>query len=292
MPLIVMKLLLYAGLFICLVVLGYNLMIWLFPEKRIQTNSRRQARFSADMFDEKNKESLRTVSGQKMDKLLIMAGRPLGMTVATFRLVEMLFIAFPMFIIIIYGLYIYTHGANFRNMAFILTFCSMVGLMVSPGILLKQYASARETRIRVELSTFAHRVVICLTEKSDTLEIIRRASRNLKIIKPYVNELVVQWPKDSENAVRKFGENIGLPESKAIISALMSIRTTAKENTTEIFNQQVKNIDITVDFSKKKRNKVLPIYTILIVMIPFFAVLVLIMAPWLFYLGKVLNTSF
>jgi hypothetical protein len=161
-----------------------------------------------------------------------------------------------------------------------------------PSFFIRIQASDRRSKILLEIAKFSHRLSICVSEKADIREVIMRAGRPLKILKPDLFELAAMWGKDQRYAIMRFKDSVGITEIFPLVNALNAISEADSKDVAEVLRDQTKSIDSTLesDFQRKLENA--PILISFYIMIPFFVVLVLYIYPWIITISTQLLQSF
>jgi hypothetical protein len=161
-----------------------------------------------------------------------------------------------------------------------------------PDVVLALLAKRRKTILLFEISRLSHRLTLCITEKSELREVILRAGRTLKVLKPYLNELSVQWNKNQYEAILQLGNKVGLTEMYPLINTLVAVSHVERGEVARMLEQQVSNIDKTLEHEIQKKIENAPLLIIFLIMIPFLVVFVLMIYPWIAYLSDQLSSSF
>jgi hypothetical protein len=161
-----------------------------------------------------------------------------------------------------------------------------------PSIFIKIQANDRRSKVLLEIAKFSHRLSICVSEKTDIREVIMRAGRPLKILKPDLQELAAMWGKDQRSAIMRFKDSIGITEIFPLVNALNAISEADAKDIAEVLRDQTKSIDSTLASDIQKKIENAPILISFYIMIPFFVVLVLFIYPWVVTVSTQLLKSF
>jgi hypothetical protein len=162
----------------------------------------------------------------------------------------------------------------------------------APDLALTLLAQRRKTLLLFEISRLSHRLTLCISEKSELREVILRAGRTIKILQPYLHELSVQWNKNQYEAILQLGSKVGLSEMYPLVNTLVAVSNVERGEVTRMLEQQVSNIDKTLEHEIQKKIENAPLLIIFLIMIPFLVVFVLMIYPWIAYLSDQLSTSF
>jgi hypothetical protein len=173
----------------------------------------------------------------------------------------------------------------------ILAIIGLVGYFL-PLILLIASASHKRTKILMEISKLSHRLAICVSEKADIREMILRASRPLKIMRPHIQDMAAMWGKDQKEAIWNFKEAVGISEVFPLVNALIAISQAKKDEVVQLLKDQTKSIDATLESEINRRIENAPMWISFYIMIPFGFILVLFLYPWLVTVQEQLMTSF
>lgn len=233
-----------------------------------------------------------TNGGRKLKEKLKLAGDPWGLTVFHYQAIKLC-------LLIIWILYWGFKGFLRMSLSGSLTGAPIIpltlGIIViwlAPDIVLSVLAKRRKTILLFEISRLSHRLTLCITEKSELREVILRAGRTLKVLKPYLHELSVQWNKNQYEAILQLGIKVGLTEMYPLVNTLVAVSHVERGEVARMLEQQVSNIDKTLEHEIQKKIENAPLLIIFLIMIPFLVVFVLMIYPWIAYLSDQLSTSF
>lgn len=219
-------------------------------------------------------------SNQKLRKLLKVSGHPFGLNVFRFIMVRnvspvagvLLFFLFYFLSMIKLG-----YQPRFHGIYFCIVIIAMYFL---PDYGLQYLAFKRKILLSKEIAKFTHRLMVNISDDYSIYYAIKRAGRTLHYLKPYVDEMLQDWLEDSQTAIRKFRDAVGIPEIYPITNTLEATSRAPETNIVELFNQQIRNIDRKRDLDVNKEIEAAPVKAMFIVMIPFLVVIVLILLPW------------
>ncbi|MGU3473160.1 hypothetical protein ACLBWT_18680 [Paenibacillus sp. D51F] len=217
----------------------------------------------------------------KIARQLKTAGHPYGMQVFHFRLLQMLL---PIGIaIVLIGMYCLKSAMNdgyttsFPLIGFILF---VILFYAAPSLLLMFFAHKRREILAYEIVQFSHRLVVCITDKIPLYYAIRRAGRTSKVLKPYVDEMLIDWMDNPREAINRFGDHVGINEVLPVTNTLLASWNAPQDKIIELFHQQIRNIDTMRDFHVKKKIEASPLRVTFVIMIPFIVACILTMLPW------------
>jgi len=231
-------------------------------------------------------------SNVKLRNKLKLAGNPMGATVWVFQMTKLGLLAL---ISGIYGMRFVLSMSAHLNMlkANLLQFMfAVLCVWFVPDGLLILLAKRRKTRLMFEISKLSHRLTLCIAEKSELREVIMRAGRTLTLLKPYLNELSVRWNKNQSEAIAHFGKEVGITEIFPLVNTLVAVSNVDHAEVSKMLDQQVDNIDKTLEHEIQRKTENAPLLIIFLIMIPFMVVFVLLIYPWIAYLSDQLATSF
>jgi hypothetical protein len=233
-----------------------------------------------------------TNSGRRLKERLKLAGDPLGLSVFRFQ-------CFKVGLVFIWTLWLgvlwFTHfivSASLAEMPVMQYVMGFLAIWLVPDLILSWLAKRRKTILLFEISRLSHRLTLCMTEKSELREVIQRAGRTLKVLQPYIHELSVQWNKNQYEAILQLGRKVGLTEIYPLVNTLVAVSQVEKSEVSRMLEQQVSNIDKTLEHEIQKKIENAPLFIIFLIMIPFLVVFVLMIYPWIAYLSDQLSTSF
>jgi hypothetical protein len=233
-----------------------------------------------------------TKGGRKLKERLKLAGDPWGLSVFRYQ-------AIKLSLILIWTLYWASIGfmrvslsGGFADAPIIPYTFGIIVIWIVPDIVLALLAKRRKTIILFEISRLSHRLTLCITEKSELREVILRAGRTLKVLQPYLHELSVQWNKNQYEAILQLGSKVGLTEMYPLVNTLVAVSHVERGEVARMLEQQVSNIDKTLEHEIQKKIENAPLLIIFLIMIPFLVVFVLMIYPWIAYLSDQLSTSF
>jgi hypothetical protein len=231
-----------------------------------------------------------TKSGRKLKVLLKLAGDPMGLTVFRFQCIKLFLVV--IWTVYLAGLYLMRFSESVVGIPFIPFTVGILIVWFVPDLILTLLARRRKTIILFEISRLSHRLTLCITEKSELREVIQRAGRTLIVLKPYLHELSVQWNKNQYEAILQLGRNVGLTEIYPLVNTLVAVSHVERGEVARMLEQQVNNIDKTLEHEIQKKIENAPLLIIFLIMIPFLVVFILMIYPWIAYLSDQLSTSF
>src|SRR5690606_37361431 len=88
---------------------------------------------------------------------------------------------------------------------------------IAPDLALAALAAQRRERVLMEISKFSHRMSICLSDQSDLRELILRAGRPLRLLRPHLQRLAAQWGNDQREAILAFKDAVGISEAYPLV---------------------------------------------------------------------------
>ncbi len=170
----------------------------------------------------------------------------------------------------------------------------VAGLVIwfMPVIFLSAMANSKKTQLLMEISKLSNRLSLCVTESADVRDMILRAARPLKLIRPHIQELAALWGKDQRAAIWQFKESVGITEIFPLVNALLAISEADSKDVVLVLHEQTKSIDATLESEVNKRIENAPIWISFYIMIPFAVILFLFLYPWVVTVSKQLLTSF
>lgn len=231
-------------------------------------------------------------SNYKIIRQLKTAGHPFGMQAFHFRFTQM---AAPLLMAVL-CMVLYTIKYMMNGFAIPFPIYLFMGLVIfsyiSPNLLLIYYARKRREILAEEIVKFSHRLVVCITEKIPVYYAIRRAGRTCKVIKPYVDDLLIDWMNNPRSAIIHFGDQVGISEVLPLTNTLLASWNAPQDKIIDLFHQQIRNIDTMRDFQIKKKIEAGPLRVTFVILIPFLAAGTLVMLPWYKSFMEILRTSF
>ncbi|MFD2614721.1 hypothetical protein [Paenibacillus gansuensis] len=250
-------------------------------QRRIRTSAVRERR------KRKNSDSLKSLilkennklSNIKINRLLKVSGHPWGWTAFHVRLAQLLFPLGAAFMIYaLYEIKVAMQGSmQFPIIVFVI--CTVSGYAL-PLVLLRLIANKRKEMLAAEIVIFSHRLVVCITDKTPLYYAIKRAGRVCKILKPHIDELLIDWMENPRQAIHTFADKIGINEILPVTNTLLASWNAPEDRLIELFQQQIRNIDTMRDFHIKKKIEVSPLRVTFIIMVPFIVAVALVLMPW------------
>ena len=238
----------------------------------------------------------RTPSGIKLKAKLKLAGSPWGITVIHYQLFKLSFFLFVTgcLIILILGKLSVNLGALQSVLApYLIRYMIVVAVgWFLPDLWISIIANRRKTLLLFEISKLSHRLVLCITDKMELREVILRAGRTLTVLKPYLNEMSLNWHKNQHEAILTLGHQVGITEIYPLVNTLTAVSNVESSEVAKMLEQQIDNIDKTLEHEIQKKIENAPLYIVFLIMVPFFVVFVLMIYPWIVYLTDQLSTSF
>ncbi|WP_199624409.1 hypothetical protein [Paenibacillus alkalitolerans] len=161
-----------------------------------------------------------------------------------------------------------------------------------PEWILMFSAARRRSRCLLEISKFAHRLSICVTDHTDIREMILRAGRPLRLLRPHIQQLAAQWGKDQREAIMAFKDGVGISEVYPLVNAFMAISAAKPSDVSRLLIEHSKSIDSTLEAELNKRIENAPVWISFYIMIPFLVCLFLFVYPWVLTVLEQLTVSF
>ncbi|CAG7628439.1 hypothetical protein PAESOLCIP111_03019 [Paenibacillus solanacearum] len=286
---------LYKLLFVCLFATG-SAMLWLSLAGtfRYGRTSRlamllERAR-SADRISwlhdkrQKSREGTRERAFREKAKL---AGLPAEMSYAQFQLLR-LAVAFGLLLI---GLWTMPAGGIDLTMLLRILTAGVFGWFI-PVLYVLTAAARRRTGYMIEIAKLSHRLSVCVSDKADIRELLIRASRTLKLLRPHVQELTVLWGKDQRAAIWRFKEAVGISEVFPLVNALEAISQADSKAVVTVLKQQTAGIEATLSSEINRKIENAPIWISFYIMIPFSIIVILFLYPWVVTISSQLLSSF
>lgn len=169
---------------------------------------------------------------------------------------------------------------------------SGLALWVTPAVAMAIAAARRRTQLLEEISKFAFRLSVCMTDKADVREIIVRAGRPLRLLRPSLHRLAAQWGNDQREAILAFKDGVGLSEAYPLVNAFAAISRAKAEDIGRLLAEHAKSIDATLEAERTKRIENAPVWISFYIMIPFMICLLLFVYPWAVTVLEQLSVSF
>ncbi|SFJ77021.1 hypothetical protein SAMN02799624_05891 [Paenibacillus sp. UNC496MF] len=242
------------------------------PSTRIKRRQLFQEKYAAAV----TRENVRK-SNYKVARRLKTAGNPFGMQVFHYN---MLRLALPLVTILL--MFVLRNSLNGYVTNFpIIPFIVIVLLSyATPPIFLVMFARQRREVLAEEIVKFSHRLIVCVTDKIPLYYAIRRAGRTCKVLKPYVDEMLIDWMNNPRAAINQFGEQIGINEVLPLTNTLLASWNAPEDKIINLFHQQIRNIDTMRDFQVKKKIEASPLRVTFVILIPFLVTGILCLLPW------------
>jgi hypothetical protein len=231
-------------------------------------------------------------SNYKIVRRLKIAGYPYGLQVFHYHLTQLFFPLIVAFLFLV--LYLVKNTMNGFTVPFpFIPFIIFVLLAyVAPYFALIFLAQKRREVLAEEIVRFSHRLVVCITDKIPLYYAIRRAGRTSNVLKPYVDDLLIDWMNNPRGAINHFGEQVGINEVLPVTNTLLASWNASPDKIIELFHQQIRNIDTMRDFQLKKKIEASPLRVTFVIMIPFSVAGALVMLPWYKSFAAIIKQTF
>lgn len=162
----------------------------------------------------------------------------------------------------------------------------------APPAAIALLAARRKALILGEISKFAHRMSICITDQSDIRELILRAGRPLALLQPHLQQLAAQWGNDQREAILAFKDALGISEVYPLINAFASLSRARPQDVKRLLIEHSRSIDASLEADLAKRIENAPVWISFYIMIPFLVCLLLFVYPWVLTVLEQLSVSF
>ncbi|TLS51962.1 hypothetical protein FE782_11300 [Paenibacillus antri] len=163
---------------------------------------------------------------------------------------------------------------------------------LAPAAAIAILAARRRALVLGEISKFAHRLSICMTDQTDMRELILRAGRPMRLLKPALQQLAAQWGNDQREAILAFKDAVGISEAYPLVNAFAAVSRAKSKDVKRLLTEHSKSIDATLEAELSKRIENAPIWISFYIMIPFLVCLVLFVYPWMLTVLEQLTVSF
>ena len=161
-----------------------------------------------------------------------------------------------------------------------------------PYVWLRYLAKRRRVILLYEVARLSHRLVVCMSDKTDLRDILLRAGRTCKELQPYLAELSLAWNKNQYQAILTFGERIGISEAYPLVNTLLAVSQVKVSQASTMLEGQVLSIEKSIEHDVARAIETVPFYIVFLIMVPFMAVFVLMIYPWISYMSELLFKSF
>ncbi|MFC5449109.1 hypothetical protein ACFPOG_12625 [Paenibacillus aestuarii] len=218
-------------------------------------------------------------SNYKARRLLKMAGYPFKLQVFHYRLLQILVpVIAALFFMLLYLLKTVIHGAiPFPIVPFVMIIAIVT---LCPNLILRYLVYKRREELAYEIVKFSHRLVVCVSENIPLYYAVKRAGRTCKKLKPYVDDMLMDWFDDARSAIMKFGDRVGLHEVIPVTNTLLASWNAPQDKIIDLFQHQIRNIDTMRDFQIKKKIEASPLRVTFVILIPFITAAGLVILPW------------
>lgn len=171
---------------------------------------------------------------------------------------------------------------------------SLAGWMgwLAPTVAIAMLAARRRGQLLSEISKFAHRLSICVTEHTDVRELILRSGRPLRLLRPAIQQLAAQWGNDQREAILAFRDTVGISEIYPLVNAFASISRAKPADVRRLLIEHSRSIDASLEADLTKRIENAPVWISFYIMIPFLVCLLLFVYPWMLTVLEQLAVSF
>jgi len=163
---------------------------------------------------------------------------------------------------------------------------------LGPAAAIAALAARRRGLVLAELSKFAHRLSICMTDQTDMRELILRAGRPLRVLKPALQQLAAQWGNDQREAILTFKDAVGISEAFPLVNAFAAVSRAKSKDVKRLLAEHSKSIDATLEAELSKRIENAPVWISFYIMVPFLVCLALFVYPWMRTVLEQLTVSF
>lgn len=161
-----------------------------------------------------------------------------------------------------------------------------------PYVWLSYMAKRRRVILLYEVARLSHRLVVCMSDRTDLRDILLRAGRTCKELQPYLAELTLAWNKNQHQAILTFGERIGISEAYPLVNTLLAVSQVEVSQASTMLEGQVLSIEKSIEHDVARAIETVPFYIVFMIMVPFMAVFVLMIYPWISYMSELLFKSF
>jgi hypothetical protein len=168
---------------------------------------------------------------------------------------------------------------------------AIVGFFI-PVFYLQIKRTTNRTQFLMEISTLSHRLSLCVVDSADLRDVILRASRTLRLLRPYLQEMLALWTKDQHEAIWKFKHAIALSEIYPLVNALLALSRADRSEIAKVLKEQTESIDTALDAEIRKRLESTPVWLSISAMIPFAIGGILFIYPWVITIIQQLKVSF
>jgi hypothetical protein len=162
----------------------------------------------------------------------------------------------------------------------------------APAGFISLLAARRRAEVLLEISKFAHRLSICMSDQADIRELILRAGRPLRWLKPHIQKLAGQWGNDQREAILAFKDGVGISEVYPLVNAFAAISRAKSSDVSRLLVEHSRSIDASLESELAKRIENAPLWISFYIMLPFLVCLLLFVYPWVLTVLEQLTVSF
>ncbi|MBG9568468.1 hypothetical protein [Brevibacillus agri] len=265
---------------VTLITIPILLSIKLKKKRRISAAQvRRKEKFETFFYDLVDSENEKK-SNYKIIRILKLANYPLGMDIFGYRLAQ---IIMPIGTATLIGILhlLQNHLRGYEEPFPILLFSGLVLISVFiPYLVVRTIAYQRRMQLSAEIAKFSHRLIVGVNDRAPLYYSIKRASRTAKVLKPYLDQLLIEWLESPKAAIKNFGDAVAINEVVPLVNTLLATWNAPKEKIVGLFQQQIRQIDAMRDFMIKRQIEMSPMGLTFVIVIPFFVVVGLMIFPW------------
>lgn len=161
-----------------------------------------------------------------------------------------------------------------------------------PFVIVWTSANSKKTEYLMEIAKLSKRLQLCVNEKSDIRETFLMASRPLKLLKPFIQEMAAAWGNNQRAAIEQFKNSVGISEVYPLVNALIALSEVEAKEIVEVLKSEAENIDATLESDVNRSIENAPLFITFYIMIPFAIDVVLFLYPWLTSISTQITTSF
>lgn len=185
-------------------------------------------------------------------------------------------------------------GMSFSFWVFLVFQILIIGILLYwlPMWILIINANQKRSEYLQEIALFAERLSLCVNDKVELREIILRASRPLKLLKPHVLNMAERWQVNQKQAIWELKESVGITEIYPLINALDNISKASSKEIIQVLKDQTNSIEVTLQADIHRKIENAPIMISFLIMVPFFMGLIVFIYPWLVQASRLISTSF
>jgi hypothetical protein len=227
------------------------------------------------------KKSVESMSAQRIEELLKLAGHPFGLKVAdiqTFSGIASILTALTILIIF-----------NFQAAYIPYSLLAVIFVYTAPIGILWIIANLHQNKLFADLENFLEALQVYLEGRYNLYDAISISTRSTTILKPHFEKCLREWPQGEIKALQNLAYAIGTPEMTLIVARLKQAVHYSTEELSDYISREAAQLDKLKEERGKQFQKIKPMIYFMYLGLPALSAFFIGIWPWAYAIQNKLS---